>query len=394
MIPTQWRVVAALFTVTACVATSVSAFGVFLPVLSETFGWSRGAISVALSINLVWGGVAAFAVGGIADRHGPRGVLAATVLIGALGFALTSRITALWHLYLSYGLLVGLGMSSIYVLTTATVSRWFQHRRGLALAVVLSGFNLGWLVGGPFAAFLIGAWGWRSAYLALAALVAGVGVPASLCVHYPTSPRMVPLDRSRAVVGESLRAALEDRRLWYLVASWFLLGLVYMMVSVHSVPYVKDRGLTLEQAALALTAFGIGAAIGRLAAGAAADRLGTGLIMRWCLLVQGVALVVLVMGPPTWAVIPALVTFGIGASGSDNTFVKVVPEVFGLSALASIMSVIGLGFRCGAGLGPAAAGFLHDATRSYTLPFGIGLIALAGGFAFFGLGAGTRRHRR
>jgi MFS family permease len=366
MIPTQWRVVAALFTVTACVACSVSAFGVFLPVLSETFGWSRGAISVALSINLVWGGVAAFAVGGIADRHGPRGVLAATVLIGALGFALTSRITALWHLYLSYGLLVGLGMSSIYVLTTATVSRWFQHRRGLALAVVLSGFNLGWLVGGP----------------------------ASLCVHYPTSPRMVPLDRSRAVVGESLRAALEDRRLWYLVASWFLLGLVYMMVSVHSVPYVKDRGLTLEQAALALTAFGIGAAIGRLAAGAAADRLGTGLIMRWCLLVQGVALVVLVMGPPTWAVIPALVAFGIGASGSDNTFVKVVPEVFGLSALASIMSVIGLGFRCGAGLGPAAAGFLHDATRSYTLPFGIGLIALAGGFAFFGLGAGTRRHRR
>jgi MFS family permease len=400
MIAARWRVVAALFVVTGCMAASVSAFGVFLPVLSETFGWSRGAISMALSINLVWGGVAAFAIGGFADRHGPRAVLVPTVLTGALGFALTSRVEALWHFYLSYGLLVGLGMSSIYILSTTTVARWFEQGRGLALAIVFSGFNLGWLVGGPVAAFLIGHWGWRAAYLGLAALISGMGVPASFCVRYPAAARIVSggLPAEADGPGTSMRAsfrhALQDRRLWYLVAAWLLLGLVFMMVSVHSVAYARDRGLPLEQASLALTAFGIGAAVGRLVAGVAADRLGTAVTMPGCVVAQGVALLVLLAAPPSWALIPVLIVFGVGASGADNTFAKAVPEVFGLGALASIMSVVGLGWRCGAALGPAAAGFLYDATRSYTPAFGAGLLALAAGLALFALGSTARAGAR
>src|SRR5438445_6287902 len=131
--------------------------------------------------------------GRVADRRGPRGVLAATVALGAVGFALSARIDALWHFYLSYGLLVGVGMSSIYVLSAATVARWFETRRGMALAIVLSGFNLGWLTAGPLAAWLIGRFGWRAAYVALGALIAAVGVPASLCVSYPPSAEARPV---------------------------------------------------------------------------------------------------------------------------------------------------------------------------------------------------------
>ena len=175
----------ALFATVSAVSTPVSAFGVFLPVLSAAFGWSRGAVSVALSINMVLGGVAAFAIASVADRRGPRGVLALTVLIGAAGLALNSQIATLWHFYFAYGVMVGIGFSSVYVLTTATVSRWFVEQRGLALAVVLSGFNLGWLVGGPVAAFVIHGWGWRVAYVVLGLIVAGIGVPACLWVRYP-----------------------------------------------------------------------------------------------------------------------------------------------------------------------------------------------------------------
>jgi len=396
VIAPRWRVVAALFLVTGSVSCSVAAFGVFLPVLTEAFGWSRGAVSVALSINLVWGGLLAFGVGRAADRHGPRGVLTGTVLVGALGFLLTSRIDALWHFYLAYGVLVGVGMSSIYVLSTTAVARWFADRRGLALAIVLSGFNLGWLVGGPLAAWLIGAWGWRGAYLGLAGLVAGVGVPASLSVSFPGVGRGARGAGGAAtgghgpVTGTPIDRALRDWHLWVLMGCWCLLGLVFMMVSVHSVPYARDRGLPLEQASLALTAFGIGAAVGRLGAGVAADRLGTAPTLYWCVAIQGTALLALVAGPPPWALIPALVVFGVGAAGADNSFVKVVPEVFGLVALASIMSVIGLGWRVGAALGPAAAGFLHDATRSYTLAFAAGVVALGAGLALFTAGARRR----
>jgi MFS family permease len=381
-------VVAALFAVTASVSTSLTAFGVFLPELSHAFGWSRGGVSVALTISLIVGGLAAFPVGRRADRHGPRGVLVATVATGALGFALSSAIERLWHFYLSYGLLVGLGASSIYVLAAATVSRWFQERRGLALAVVLSGFNLGWLVGGPLAALLIGVGGWRFAYLAFAVLIAGIGIPASLCVRYPGAPEAPGASRP-AAAGAS--EALGDRRLWYLVASWALLGLVFMMVAVHSVPFARDRGWPLERASLVLTAFGVGAAMGRLLAGAAADRIGAGPTMRVCVLVQATALIGLVLQPPGWALPLILLAFGVGASGTDNTFVKVVPDVFGLAALATIMSILGMGWRSGAGLGPAVAGFVHDLTHSYTASFGGGLAALTGGWALFRLGSARTR---
>jgi sugar phosphate permease len=78
---------------------SHAGFGVFLPVLAREFGWSRGAISVAASLNLIVGGVVAFGIGAASDRYGPRPILAvSSVLIGAL-FVLASTISALWQFY-------------------------------------------------------------------------------------------------------------------------------------------------------------------------------------------------------------------------------------------------------------------------------------------------------
>jgi MFS family permease len=376
-------VVAALFAVVAGVATPVSAFGVFLPVLASEFGWSRGSVAVALSINMMLGGLAAFAIASVADRRGPRGVLALTVLIGAAGLILTSRIGALWQFYVSYGVMVGIGFSSVYVLTTATVSRWFVARRGLALAIVLSAFNLGWLLGGPVAAALIDRWGWRIAYVVLGLIVAGIAAPACAWVRYPAPAEAPGVEAGHgaahgaSTVRASFQSALGDRRLWLLGGGWFLTGLVFMMVTVHAVPFARDRGLPLEQASFLLTAYGIGAAAGRLLAGVTADRFGTSATMYLCVTVQGLALAVLIGGPPPWALAVVLVAFGVGAAGADNAFVKVVPEVFGVAALASVMSVIGIGWRAGAALGPASAGYLYDLTRSYTIPFTAGLVVLA-----------------
>ncbi len=165
-----------------------------------------------------------------------------------------------------------------------------------------------------------------------------------------------------------------------------------MMVAVHSVPFARDRGLPLEQASLVLTAFGVGAAIGRLLAGVAADRIGPGPTMPACILIQGIALVALALQPPGWALPLILLVFGVGASGTDNTMVKIVPDVFGLPALATIMSVLGMGWRSGAGVGPVMAGFVHDLTHSYAASFGAGLAALAVGWAFFRLGSTRAPH--
>jgi MFS family permease len=77
----RWLIVGALFVITYCMATPLASYGVFLPILAERFGWSRGAISAALSMSLLVGGVAGFAAGALADRYGPRLILVVTVTL-------------------------------------------------------------------------------------------------------------------------------------------------------------------------------------------------------------------------------------------------------------------------------------------------------------------------
>ena len=91
--------------------------------------------------------MAGFGIGALADRHGPRLMLVTTVALAGTAFALVGTVSALWQLYLFVGLLGGVGMSSFYLLTAATVAHWFDDRRGLALALALVGFSLGYITG-------------------------------------------------------------------------------------------------------------------------------------------------------------------------------------------------------------------------------------------------------
>jgi OFA family oxalate/formate antiporter-like MFS transporter len=384
----RWLIVAALFVVTYGVSTPLAAYGVFLPVLAEHFGWSRGAISAALSVNLLVGGLAGFVVGTLADRHGPRALLATTVALAGIAFALVSAVNALWQLYLLVGLMGGVGMSSFYLLTTATVTHWFDERRGLALALVLVGFNLGYITGGPLTAWLITKLGWRAAYYVLGSGCGLMTTCAALTVRLPRRAERAALHRpaptrAAAAAGTTLRQSLADPRQWALNVSWLLLGGLAIMISVHAVPFARDQGVSLAGASLALTAYGIGSVVGRLISGAVSDRLGTRVTIGAAYLLEIVALLALLWFPSRAALLAALVAFGAGFAASDTMIAKVIPEVFGLRAIGAIMGMLTLGWRLGAAIGPAAAGFLYDLTGSYTVPFGAAPIVVLVSWGLF-----------
>jgi MFS family permease len=387
-------VVVSLFVVTYGISTPLAAYGVFLPVLVETFGWSRGAIATALSINLLLGGVAGWVVGMLADRHGPRVMLVVTVALAGTAFALVATVGTLWQLYLFVGVLGGVGMSSFYLLAAATVSHWFDERRGLALALVLVGFNLGYITAGPLAAWLIAALGWRPAYAVLGAGCGLITLLAALTVRAPR-PEEVPHLRRPLPVGAAvaadvtpgltMREALGDARQWYLNASWFLMGGLALMLSVHLVPFAHDRGVSLAAAAVSLTAYGVGAVTGRLTAGVISDRVGAHTTIRIGYALQVVALAALLWMPTHESLLLSLAVLGLGFAATDTMITKVIPDVFGLRALGAIMGVLTLGWRTGAAVGPAAAGFLYDATGSYALPFGAAPFAVLASWACFAM---------
>jgi MFS family permease len=172
-----------------------------------------------------------------------------------------------------------------------------------------------------------------------------------------------------AVGGVTLAQALTDARFWCLNVSWLLLGGTIFMFSVHAVPFARDQGAPLAIAALALTAYGVGSVIGRLVSGALSDRLGTRATIGAGYVVELAALGMLVALPTPGLLLLAMTLFGVGAAATDNTLVKVIPDVFGLRAIGAIMGALTLGWRSGAALGPAVAGFLYDVTGSYAAPF-------------------------
>jgi MFS family permease len=369
----------------------LAAYGVFLPIIAETFGWSRGAIATALSLNLVVGGVAGFFVGRLADRHGPRVMLLVTVGLAGMGFGLVSAVNALWQLYLLVGLLAGAGMSSFYLLSTTTVAHWFPDRRGLAIALVLIGFNLGYMTAGPLAAWLIPRVGWRPAYALIGVGCAGLALLAASTVRLPraserrVSHAVAAAGAAPSVGGVTLAAALVTPRFWYLNVSWLLLGGTIFTFSVHAVPFARDQGLTLAIAALALTAYGIGSVAGRLVSGVLSDRFGARSMMRVAYVLELLGLGVLVALPTPGLFLLGMTLFGIGAAATDNTLVRVIPDLFGLRAIGAIMGTLTLGWRSGAALGPATAGFLYDALGSYAVPFWMAPVAVVVSWGLFTL---------
>jgi MFS family permease len=139
-------------------------FGIFLKSLDAEFALGRTLTSAVFSAYWIIG-VALVVIGGWAsDRYGARAVLLVMGFLTGLILLLTSRIDAPWQLFISYSLLLAVGNSAIFVVTMATVSRWFDRRRGLALGVVGAGLGAGPAVAAPFATMLNTAYGWRAAF--------------------------------------------------------------------------------------------------------------------------------------------------------------------------------------------------------------------------------------
>ena len=149
-----------------------STFGIFVKPLAETFGWSRGAISLGFSIIACIGSLAAPVVGVLADRLGPRKViLVAAVLFGSglCSFAFLSG--SIWHFYALY-VFTAFGSIGLTTIPYATaISRWFVRQRGLALGFMGVGAFVGGMYAPPLVTYVIATWGWRWAYATLGLLV-------------------------------------------------------------------------------------------------------------------------------------------------------------------------------------------------------------------------------
>ena len=176
-----WVVLGALVVVMLLGSGLRAVFGVFIKPMETTFGWDRAALSGAAAISLLLLGAAGPIVGWLADQWGPRRVIFLSAILLGLGAMVSSRVSALWQIYITCGVLMGLGARGVGMSTgAAPAARWFEARRGLVMGLVGGAMSVGQLVIVPLAVWFTLSYGWRQSFLYLGVLLLVIALPLTL----------------------------------------------------------------------------------------------------------------------------------------------------------------------------------------------------------------------
>jgi len=209
---------------------AVYAWSVFRAPLSKQFGWSISEVTLTFTISIFVLGIAAFFGGLWLNRVGPRVVAITGGFLYGLGVFLASFSDhKLWWLYLSYGVIGGIGLGFSYIVPVAVLVKWFPDRRGLITGIAVGGFGAGALITAPVATHLIQSAGVLQtfAYLGIAFLV--VTVSAGYFMQNPPAgwqPKGWAPTASQASQRSSRDYTLgEALRTWQWWALWLLLFL-------------------------------------------------------------------------------------------------------------------------------------------------------------------------
>lgn len=366
-------------------------FGVFLEPMLREFGWSKAGISGAFTLVMIVMGSLSLLAGKLTDRFGPRLVAVVCGIVLGLGYILLSRVSALWHLYLYFGVVTGAGMSVALAPMMSVVARWFVQRRALMTGILISGPALGITTMPLLVSFLISAYGWRWSYVLLGTAVAVIVVVAALFLKRdPGELGLLPygLDswKKRTALqteGLTLRQATGTRQFWVLgLISFCDLFLVNVLV-VHLVTYAVEQAIPATQAASILSVAAGVSIPGRILVGGLADRIGNRRALMICLILSVAAFLLLLTARQLWVLYLFAVLYGLSLWVTGAIMSPLFAEWFGLRSHATILACSTFFSAVGSGIGPVVVGYLFDVTGSYRVPFL--LCALLSMVSFFAL---------
>ena len=355
---TQFTVIGLLFS-----------FGVFFNVLEEEFGWSRTLLSSAVALSALVMGLLAVFAGRLCDRFGPAPVLVGAGLLFGTGFALISVVGEPWHLFVLFGLFIGVGMSTHDVATLSTIARWFVRRRGIMTGVAKVGTATGQMTLPPVAALLIGGFGWRNAALALGIAAAVLLLVAAASMRRPPPDQASAPSGSPAGRGGGFAEIRRSRVFWTLCAAQFLFFPTLMTVPLHIAVHGMDLGMTRGVAATLLTVIGGASIAGRLTVGTFADRIGGRNAYVLCLVPLVTSLLMLMVADTFTLLFAVVALYGFGHGGLFTVVSPTVAEFFGTRTHGAIYGGIYLFGTIGGAVGPIMAGRVFDVTGSYEYAF-------------------------
>jgi predicted MFS family arabinose efflux permease len=380
-----WIIVGVMFVVTLIGVGVRAAPSVLLVPLQQAFGWNSSTISGAVSLNILLLGLTGPFITALAQTIGIRRTLLCALTLLLLGAAGSAFVSQPWHLYITWGLLVGLGSGATgFGVAAMVANRWFVERRGFVVGILTASNASGQLVFLPILAALATSFGWVSVPVAVSlAVIALIPFVWMLMIDSPGTVHLGPYGASEeppaaptsrnpfAVAFGGLARGSKSVDFWLLAGSFAVCGFsTNGLIGTHMIAYCMDHGIEEVAAAGLLASLGVFDLFGTIGSGWLSDRYNPRILLFWYYGLRGLALLVL---PFTDF---SAVSLGIFALFYGLDWVATVPptvmlttEVFGRKEGPVIVSWIFSAHQIGGSLAALGAGAVRNATGSYMIAF-------------------------
>ena len=350
-------------------------FGLLLQPISETLSTGRETFSLAMAIQNILFGIPLAGI--LADKLGPRWVVAAGAAIYAAGFALLSFASSTASLYIGLGGMVGLALSATsYVVILGAVAQVVPpERRGSAFGIVTAAGSFGTFAIVPGVQWLLNTVSWQATLLYGAI---AVGAIALLALSYPSRPKP-PTDPSLAIEANFMQVLGQARRhSGYLLlnAGFFVCGFHVAFIATHLPSFLADHGLPKMVAATALSLIGLANMAGSYLFGRLGDRYRKKYLLSFLYFARAVVISCFLIVPVTSATaLIFAVAIGFLWLATVPLTSGTVAQIFGSRHLSSLYGFVFFSHQVGSFLGVWLGGRIYDATGSYD-PVWIGAIIL------------------
>jgi predicted MFS family arabinose efflux permease len=383
-----WVVLAVVFVSMLAGVSVRAAPGVMIGPLRRAFGWDVSTISGAISVNIMLMGLIGPFLAGLMQSLGLKRTMVGALFVLMSGTGLSLFMTSPWQLFLTWGVLVGIGAGAGAVGFAGSVAnRWFLKRTGFASGLLFAANAAGQLIFLPLLAWMANRFGWQGVAISTTAAIACV-IPIVLWL-LPESPadiglppfggtEIVPVRGNQAPGGNAFAVAINalirasrSMDFWLLCLTFGICGLsTNGLINTHLIAYCLDEGIPEIKGASILAGIGLFSLFGSMASGWFCDRYSPRVLLFWYYSLRGLSLVLIPFSPFNAPSLSAFAVFyGLDWVATGPATFSLTNEVFGRRDAPVIVSWIFLAHQVGGSIAAFGAGAVRSASGSYLLAF-------------------------
>jgi len=392
-----WRI-AVLATITGALTGPGQTIGVSVfvdPMIAE-LGLTRSGVSIAYLIGTLLGALALLPVGRWIDRIGQRRAMTWIGVGFGAGLVLMSGVQGFVTLAVGFTLIRWLGQGSLGLVSTLSITPWFERRRGTVFGVSLSATATLMALTPIFLGLAIGAFGWRVAWVLAAIAIWLIVVPIARfwLIDRPSDVGQYP-DGSPAPSAEEAqrpsapshtrREAIGQPRFWLLSLAVAATSMLVTALNFHQISILGQEGLSATEAAALFLPQVVGAIVAGLVMGALADRVPARFLLALTMALLAASLLMVAFIAPGWHIVAYAIVLGTAAGAQRPLVATVLPRWYGLAHIGAIQGISLFVGVAASAAGPVAFSLIRDQVGDYSgaawvfvlIPLGIGLATLA-----------------